>query len=145
MTRILGALLVTVALTLGGGAAMASDHEKSDATVEFSGGSVAAGIGFSWGSGTLHYKGKAHKFKVDGLSVGDVGVTSVTAKGNVFHLKKLEDFAGNYTAIAAGAAAGGGGGVSDMRNQNGVEIRAVSTSQGAKVKLGVEGMKVTLE
>jgi len=44
--------------------------KEPDATVEFSGGSIAAGIGFSWGSGTLTYKGTKYPITVSGLSVG---------------------------------------------------------------------------
>lgn len=119
--------------------------EKPDATVTFEGGSVAVGIGFSWGSGTLSYKGEKHALKVDGLSVGDVGATEVTASGKVYNLKKLSDFPGTYTAVSAGAAAGGGGGISEMVNQNGVRMRVESTTQGVKFKLGVDGIKISMK
>jgi hypothetical protein len=118
---------------------------KPDATVSLSGKSVAVGVGFSWGKGTLHYKGKNHPFSVDGLSVGDVGASSVTATGNVYHLKKLGDFEGNYAAVEAGAAAGGGGGAASMRNANGVVMNLKATTRGVKLTAGVDGVKVTLE
>src|SRR5260370_41441491 len=54
---------------------------KPDATLTLSEGSVAAGVGFSWGNGVLTYKGKTHPVQVEGLSVGEVGVTRATAKG----------------------------------------------------------------
>jgi len=63
---------------------------------------------------------KQHPFSVDGLSVADVGVSAIDANGNVYHLSKLEDFEGNYTAASAGAAVGGGAGVATMKNANGV-------------------------
>lgn len=56
---------------------------------------------------------------VDGLSAGSVGATDITASGKVYHLKKLEDFEGNYAAVRTGATVGGGGSVATMRNQNG--------------------------
>lgn len=115
------------------------------ATVSLSGKSVAAGVGFEWGSGTLHYKGKSYPFKVEGLEVGDVGVTTVTATGNVYHLKRLDDFAGQYTAAAAGAAAGGGGTVGTMRNANDVVMNLKATTRGAELKAGVDGIKITLK
>lgn len=149
MQRLIAITVVSAALVFGGapGAyAKGKTHKAApDATVSFSGGSVAAGIGFSWGSGTLKYKGKSYRVKVDGLSVGDVGISKMNASGSVYHLKKLEDFAGTYTAASAGAAVGGGGGVAAMQNQNGVEIRAKATSQGVKLKLGVDGVKIELE
>jgi hypothetical protein len=150
MQRTITIAIVTAALFLAGGSpAYAKSGKKAaapkpDATVSFEGGSVAAGIGYSWGSGTLHYKGKNYPLKVDGLSVGDVGISKVNASGNVYHLQKLEDFPGTFTAASAGATVGGGGGVAAMQNQNGVEIRAKATSQGLKLKLGADGVKIEL-
>ena len=39
----------------------------------FSGGSVAVGIGYTWGGGDVKYKGKTYKIKIDGLSAGEIG------------------------------------------------------------------------
>jgi hypothetical protein len=133
--------LAAVALSVGPSGA----QEKPDATITFSGGSVSAGIGYSWGSGTLTYQGKEYPFSVDGLSVGAVGATSVTASGEVYHLKKLEDFNGNYAAATASATLGGGAGGTAMENQAGVVIRLVSTTQGVDFKLAASGVKISLK
>jgi hypothetical protein len=141
-------LTVAAALAAFAVAGRAAEAEKTpppDATIEFSGGSVAAGIGFSWGSGTLTYKGKTYPISVDGLSVGAVGASTVSANGKVYNLKKLEDFDGNYAAVGTGAAVGGGGGVAAMRNQNGVVVEAVSTTQGVKIAIGTGGVKMTIK
>ena len=61
--------------------------------------SVALGIGVSWGDGKLTFQGKDHVFDVKGLSVIDLGVSKVTATGEVFNLKKLSDFNGNYDGV----------------------------------------------
>jgi hypothetical protein len=82
--------------------------------------------------------------KVEGLSVGEVGVTRATATGNVFNLKKLEDFDGNYVAGGAAGTVGGGAGISAMKNQNGVNIELKSTTQGASLKLAGEGIKLSV-
>jgi hypothetical protein len=106
---------------------------------------VAAGIGFSWGSGTLSYKGKDYPVDVKGLSAGDVGATKVEASGSVYNLKKLDDFNGNYTAAGAGMAVAGGASAVAMKNQNGVKINLVSTTQGVKVTLGAGGVDLKLK
>jgi len=106
---------------------------------------MALGIGWSWGHGTLTYKGKTHKFKVDGLSVGEVGVTKASAKGNVYDLKNLADFDGVYAAAAAAAAAGKGVGVTVVTNDKGVQLSIKSTTTGASLKLAAEGIKIKLE
>jgi len=86
---------LVIALVLGGLVSMAGPAGAQDwrpvATLELSQGSVAAGIGFSWGSGTLTYLGQKYPVKVRGLSVGEAGFTLATAKGTVFDLKKLEE------------------------------------------------------
>jgi len=101
--------------------------------------SIAVGIGVSWGDGKLTYQGKDHSFTVNGLSVVDVGVSKVSTTGNVYHLKKLSDFAGNYAAAEAGAALGAGKSAVAMRNQNGVVMELTSTATGIQFTLAQRG------
>ena len=108
-------------------------------------GSVAAGIGWSWGGGELNYAGKAHKFKIAGLSVAEVGVTKAEATGHVYNLKNLADFNGVYAAAATEGTAGKGAGVSSLRNEKGVVINLKSETKGANIKIAAEGLKLTLE
>ena len=122
-----------------------AEEKKADATIKLTQGQVGVGIGWSWGKGVLTYKGKNYSFKVEGLSVGDVGVTNAEAVGKVYNLKKISDFNGNYTSAAAEATAGGGAGASTMKNQNGVVISLTSTTQGVNFKLAAQGVKLTLE
>jgi hypothetical protein len=136
--------LVVLGLCLAAAAALAAEATP-DATLELKGGSVAVGIGFSWGSGTMEYKGKTHAISADGFDVGDVGVTNITAKGKVFNLKKLEDFDGNYTGVGAGAAVGGGGGAVVLQNQNGVKVELLSTTQGVKLAIAASGVKMKIK
>ena len=145
MTRALVAVIAVGCLTTLFAGLVEAQERKPDATLTLSQGSIAAGIGFSWGKGMLTYKGKTYPVKVEGISVGEVGLSRATATGNVFDLKKLDDFPGNYTAAAAGIAAGGGASISGLRNQNGVMIELKSTTQGASLKLATEGIKLTLE
>jgi hypothetical protein len=140
MTKFLTIAALSVALT----AAFAED-KKPDATLKLSGGSVAAGVGFHWGSGTLTYDGKDYPIDVKGLSVGDVGATKMEASGKVYNLKSLADFDGNYTAVGAGATVAGGGGVTAMKNQNGVTVELVATTQGVKFALGGGGVDMKVK
>ena len=124
---------------------VSAQAKKPDATLTLTEGSVAVGIGYSWGKGTLDYQGKKHAVKVEGLSVGEVGVTRATGLGSVYNLKKLADFDGNYVAGGAEATVAGGAGVTVMKNQNGVVVELTSTTQGASLKLGAQGIKFTLD
>jgi hypothetical protein len=143
MKRIM-ALMIMAVLGLGLNAARA-DEKTPAATLKLSEGSVAAGVGISWGGGTLTYKGKDYPINVTGLSIGDVGVTKIEAAGKVYNLKKLDDFNGNYTALAAGLTVAGGGSVTGMKNQNGVSVELVSTTQGVKFVLGGGGVDMKIK
>ena len=139
------ALVGACLLVALGTARAAEDKAKPDATIHLSSKSVAAGVGFSWGKGTLKYQGKEYELSVDGLTVGSVGVSEVTATGEVFDLKKLQDFDGNYTAVTGGGTLGGGGGGIVMENQNGVKVRMKATTQGVSLTAGVSGVKLAIK
>jgi hypothetical protein len=146
MVRKIVYLLVLV-LLVGGMWSMAAAQEASDlsGTVTVTATSVAAGIGWSWGSGTLTLlDGSQHQFKVSGLDVVAVGIKQATGVGNVYNLKKIEDFEGKYVKAAAGIAVGGGAGATSMRNDKGVVISLTSVGQGVDIRLAVSGMDVTL-
>jgi hypothetical protein len=142
---IVGALL----LLAPNGSAVAQDKPaakaKPDATVKMTGKAVSAGVGYSWGSGVLTYQGKDYPFSVSGLSAGNVGASSATLAGEVFNLKNIDDFNGNYTSAGAGATVAGGGGGMTMKNQNGVVMNVAGTTKGLSFKLGVDGMKIELK
>jgi hypothetical protein len=144
MQRTVASLFVTMSLLLPLSARIAAAKEQPSATLEFNGGSAAAGIGVSWGAGVLRFKGRSYPFKVNGLSVGAVGIAEASASGEVFNLKKLDDFNGNYTAAGAGLTVAGGGAVAAMKNQNGVTIHVKATTQGAKVVIGASGVDVQI-
>ena len=132
-------------MALLAGFALAEGAQKAAGTLKISQGSVAAGIGWSWGKGELTYKGKTYKFKVDGLSVGEVGMTNAKATGKVYNLKELGDFDGVYAAGGAGATAGKGAEATALSNANGVSILLTSATKGASLKVAVQGLKLTLE
>ena len=140
----LAALIMVSGLVLTSGTAARAADEKPDATLRFTTDSIAIGVGYSWGSGVLHYKGKDYPFNVAGVSVLDIGASKASVVGKVYNLKKLEDFNGSYTAGAAGATIGGGGGAAIAQNQNGVKITLTGTSRGLKLNLSADGVKLQL-
>jgi hypothetical protein len=107
--------------------------------------SVAIGVGVSWGDGVLEYRGKKYPFTINGLSVVDLGISKVSARGEVKNLTKLEDFNGNYVSAGAGAAVGGGAGVAAMKNQNGVELALTATAKGVRLALPAAGVDIKLK
>ena len=131
------------------GFTQAATHQSNpDATLRLSGGSFALGVGFSWGSGTLAYKGKNYPVKVNGLSVGKVGMTDTSAYGEVFNLKHLQDFNGHYSFGAAGTrgvtiAKGKAGTL--MSNHAGVIVRLAATQTGLDVNATGGGVDMQIQ
>ena len=146
-TKKIGIVLLVLGLMTG--FTFAAEHEsKPDATLRLSGGSFALGIGFRWGSATLTYKGKEYPVKMNGLSVGKVGMTSVSAHGEVFNLKHLQDFNGHYNVGAEGTrgvtiAKGKAGSI--MTNQAGVIVRLAATQTGLDVNATGGGVDMQIQ
>jgi hypothetical protein len=122
-----------------------AEEKKPDATLTLSEGSVAVGIGWSWGKGVLTYQGKPHNFKIKGLSLGEVGITKAEATGRVFNLKKLEDFDGTYMAGTVEGTIAAGAGETVMKNKKGVVIYLSPQTKGVNLKIAAEGVNFTLE
>ncbi|GEO40061.1 hypothetical protein GGE65_004411 [Skermanella aerolata] len=116
-----------------------------DATVDFTGGSAAVGVGYTWGSGTLHFKGKDYPFSASGLTLADIGGGSNVVRADVYKLSNVDDFAGNYSAASSGAALVGGGGIGYLENSKGVIVKVTSSTKGARLNLGVGGVEVALK
>jgi hypothetical protein len=125
-------------------AAFAAEPNPSG-TVNISSKSVAVGVGVSWGDGTLTYGGKTYTFSLQGLSVLDLGISTITSTGEVFNLKTASDFSGNYAAGEAGIAIAGGQNDVIMKNENGVVIRLHGTQQGVKFTLAPQGVAIKLK
>src|SRR5271163_344573 len=116
-------LLTVFATAFVSAAAAAADGSSSpppvaegaipSAYVWLSGGSIAIGIGYTWGHGTLYYSKdqKQYKFKLSGVSVADVGGAGITAEGEVYNLASPADLSGNYSAVTAGVTIIEGGSV----------------------------------
>jgi hypothetical protein len=139
--KVFGLCLVSLVV----GMSVISAQEATSGKISLESKSVAVGVGVSWGDGILEYKGKKYPFTVQGLSVVDLGVSKVSARGDVKSLKKLEDFAGTYVAAGAGGAVGGGAGIAALKNQNGVEMNLTATTQGVKLTLAAAGVTVKLK
>ena len=118
---------------------------KPDATLQLTQDSVALVIGYTWGSGTLAFQGKSYSVEVDGLSALALGIARARVSGEVFHLKKLEDFNGTYMAGSIEATVGAGAGATTMQNQNGVVIQLFTTTEGINVKLSPEGVRLNVK
>lgn len=118
---------------------------QPDAAMRIEAKSLAVGVGYSWGKGTLEFQGQTYGVSMDGVLVFAVGLSSITAKGGVYHLKTLDDFDGDYVAVPRGSVLGQGGAGVAMINQKGVEVRLVAENAGVTLTLGRSGVKLALE
>jgi len=124
---------------------ISAETQPPDATLTWNTASIADGVGYGWGAGVLIFQGKEYPFRVEEISVGDMGISRVEATGNVYHLTTIEDFGGHYAAASTSAAIAEGSGVATMRNQHGVVIDLTGIDRGVKLKFAVEGVKITVE
>jgi hypothetical protein len=147
-------LVSLAAFTLLSAAAYADDSESSapvtadarpDGTLSLKGGSVAAGIGYTWGHGDLEFHQGSHRFSIKGVSIVDVGAANFSASGQVYNLKRLADFSGNYVAAGAGITIAGGGTALYLKNEHGVIVKLVATDVGLKFTLSADGVHVSLK
>ncbi len=141
-TGLLSCFMIIALAVFLSGAAMAAEDAKPSGTVDIKSKSIAIGVGVSWGEGVLKFQGKEYKFKLNGLSVVDLGVSSLTISGEVYNLKKVEDFEGKYMAGTAGVAVAGGGQQSTMKNQKDVTMKLKATQQGVKLTFAPEGISI---
>jgi hypothetical protein len=125
--------------------AVADDAKKPSGTVSIDETQFGFIIGGSKGGGVLTFNGKKHDFKIGGLSLGTVGVSKVAAEGEVYDLKDISKFEGTYTRLEAGITLAGGVSGLHLKNQHGVIMRLTSRTRGVELKIGLDGMKVSMK
>ena len=139
--------ILLVAALLVGGLALAADAKQPVGKVSIEEKQFGLILGGSTGSGTLTFHGKKYPFKLKGLSAGlDVGVSKMSAVGEVYDLKKVSQFPGTFTKFEASIALGGGVGGLRLQNENGVIMNLRSRTKGLNLNLGnVTGVTVTMD
>jgi len=143
-TLTVSALLATCSTTPVATKAPETAPISFDATVQMSGTTVAAGIGYGWGRGTITYHGEEHAFCVHGAEVGDVGVARIHAEGLVFNLSHLHNFPGKYYAGSMGVAVIGGESTVLLKNQAGVTMQLNSEEKGIRFNIAAAGLTIAL-
>ncbi|MGB7912096.1 MAG: hypothetical protein WCF59_07700 [Desulfobaccales bacterium] len=106
---------------------------------------VSLGIGYTWGHGTLRYKGKEYKFKVKGLNLIGLGFTTLRAKGEVYNMKSLSEFPGTYYGVEGGATLIKESAGLVIKNSKGVLLNLKTEQKGASLRLGDQGLNISPE
>jgi hypothetical protein len=98
------------------------------------------------GDGVLRFQGRTHRFKVAGLGIGGIGVSTIDATGEVYDLKRVDDFEGAYAQGRYGFAVGEeSGGDLWLKNDKGVVMRLKAKRTGLMLSLGGDAVVITLE
>ena len=129
-------------------AVSSSSAQVPDGTIKVTSRMVAQGVGLSWGEGVLTYKGRDYPFTFQATGLFrdvDTKIAAVELSGQVFDLKKPEDFGGNYQKVEAQTSESGSASRATMKNQNGVVVNLMSTVEGRKFNLAREGMEIELK
>ena len=122
-----------------------AQNGPSDARVHLTGGSVAFLAGVSWGHGTVDFRGRSYRVKVRGLKIGSIGAASFNARGDVFHLRRINDIDGTYGMADASATMGAGAGAITLHNDRGVVINMISSNAGLQLTAAPGGVQLELE
>ena len=138
-------VLLAMSLLVGGLALAAEQQPVGKVTIEEE--QFGLVLGGSVGGGTLTFQSKEYPFKLKGLSVGlNVGVSKMSAVGEVYDMMEVSKFPGTYTKFEASVALGGGAGGLRLQNENRVIMNLHSRTQGLDLNLGnVTGITVTME
>ena len=108
------------------------------ATLEVASEEMRLIMGGTAGKGVLHFKGTDYPFSYKSASAG-VGakmVQEVSATGEVFDLKQIEDFEGQYAATSSAAMAGSSDVAVTYKNDKGVVVKLKGSVKGVGLSLG---------
>lgn len=94
-----------------------------------------------------HYpnSGEQREFSIKGLNLGSVGISKVTASGEVYGLHNISDFSGKYAGVEAGLTVAAGDDRIAVKNSKGVILVVDSVEQGVKLAIAAEGLIVQLK
>lgn len=116
-----------------------------DAFVWFSKKGLGLLLGGSAGGGRIRFMGDDHTFRMTGVSIGVLGgIGETRMSGEVYGLKALADFAGQYSQSNAGISAIVGGGGVWLENDKGVKMHLKAENTGVGINLSVGTVEVKL-
>ncbi len=97
------------------------------------------------GSGSLEFRGRSYPFTVTGLGVGGIGASTVDAVGEVYNLRGVAQFAGEYGQVRYGFALGqASAGDLWLQNTAGVIMRLSAQRTGLMLSLGSDAIVVSM-
>jgi hypothetical protein len=139
------ACVLHLILFAGGNDVSAADLKKSG-TIRIQQTQIAFIGSGNLGGGTLSFNGRTYRFKIGGLGIGGIGISKITATGNVYNLADLADFPGAYLQGRYGAVIGDvSTGKLWLKNSNGVVIELKAEREGLALSLGGDAIYIDLK
>lgn len=136
--------LAIAILLIGGISPIWAQDARPDARLQFSSFSVGLLFGYSQGEGALDFAGRQYPFTVSGIKLATVGISQVSAVGQVYRLREAADLAGRYVAVEGALTLVQGGGSAVLRNAKGVTLYLQNVQQGLELTLGGGGLSIVL-
>ncbi len=143
LARMMRIGLAAALLMMGVSPAWAQDS-RPDARLQFSGISVGLLFGYNQGEGTLEFAGQQYPFTVSGIRLATVGISRISAAGQVYRLREVADLAGRYVMAEGGFTVGQGGGGAVLRNEKGVTLYLQNVQQGLELTFGGGSFSIAL-
>jgi hypothetical protein len=146
--RALAVVLSVLALIVSsvGAAEVAAADKQPVGTVTMDQMSVAFIGSANFGDGKLMFQGKTYPFKVSGLGIGGIGISTIDAKGEVYELKDVADFPGAYGQARAGMVFGTvSKGSMWLENTKGVVLNLKAKREGLALTLGADGVVIQMD
>ena len=139
---ILALAMVMVALRWGA----AAETLSYSGTVDINQTRVAFLVSGNTGGGVLHYRGRDYPFSIGGLGIGGIGVTKLTARGEVYNLSSSSQFAGMYSQLRTGMTLGDtGNGRLWLKNGDGVVLKLRGDSRGMGLTMGADAVHISFK
>ena len=147
-----GCAVIVSVIALGSGNVMAAEACAGEGGLTKSGTIVATAksvgffAGIRWGGGEVTLNnGQKFKFKFKGLKLLDTGVAVTDFVGEVYNLKKVEDFIGVYYGAAASLNILKGKGEAVVNNSKCVVVKVKASGTGLQLSApGPGGVYVQL-
>ncbi|MCE2579451.1 hypothetical protein NO263_02585 [Gluconacetobacter entanii] len=115
------------------GTAAHAQCARSDAVIDMSAHQVGAGIGYLWGHGTLSDGAHSYRFTVRGGGALSLGGVSLSGRGCVRNLARVQDFNGTYWTVGGTATMNHGTAGIVMENGKGTDIDFHARTHGAQL------------
>jgi hypothetical protein len=128
------------------GVAVETGALRYSGTVDINQTRVSFLVSGNTGGGVLHYGGRDYPFTIGGLGIGGIGVTKLTARGEVYNLPSAARFQGMYSQFRTGMALGDtGNGKLWLKNGDGVVLKLRGDGKGIGLTMGADAVRISFK